>query len=70
MGWWPTKICVLLNLVIILGYSTVDAVIAGEMLSAVSPDDSLSVAVGIIVVVVITWIVSTFGIRVFNFYER
>jgi purine-cytosine permease-like protein len=70
MGWWPTKLCVLLNLVILLGYSMIDAVVAGQMLSAVSPDGSLTVEVGIIIVAVITWVVTTFGIRVFHYYER
>jgi hypothetical protein len=70
MGWWPTKLCVLLNLVILLGYSMIDAVVAGEMLSAVSPAGSLTVAVGIIVVAIITWVVTTFGITVFHYYER
>jgi len=70
MGWWPTKLCVLLNLVILLGYSMIDAVVAGEMLSAVSPDGSLTVVVGIIIVAIITWVVTTFGIRVFHYYER
>jgi purine-cytosine permease-like protein len=70
MGWWPTKLCVLLNLVILLGYSMIDAVIAGQMLSAVSPDGSLTVVVGIIIVAIVTWIVTTFGIRVFHYYER
>jgi len=70
MGWWPTKLCVLLNLVILLGYAMIDAVIAGQMLSAVSPDGSLTVVVGIIIVAIITWVVTTFGIRVFHYYER
>ena len=70
MGWWPTKLCVLLNLVILLGYSMIDAVVAGQMLSAVSPDGSLTVVVGIIIVAIITWVVTTFGIRVFHYYER
>lgn len=70
MGWWPTKICVLLNLVILLGYAMIDAVVAGQMLSAVSSHESLSVVVGIIVVAVITWVVTTFGITVFHYYER
>lgn len=70
MGWWPARICVLLNVVILLGYSMIDAVVAGEMLSAVSPNNSLTVVVGIIIVAIITWVVTTFGIRVFHYYER
>ncbi|KAI9648353.1 hypothetical protein NHQ30_002986 [Ciborinia camelliae] len=70
MGWWPVKLCVILNLVILLGYSMIDAVVAGQMLSAVSPNGSLSVEVGIIVSAVLTFTVTTFGIKVFHHYER
>jgi purine-cytosine permease-like protein len=70
MGWWPVKLCVLLNLVILLGYAMIDAVVAGQILSAVSPDGSLSVVVGIIIVGIITFVVTTFGIKIFHYYER
>jgi purine-cytosine permease-like protein len=46
------------------------AVVIGEMLSAVSPAGSLTVAVGIIVMAIITWVVTTFGITLFHYYER
>ncbi|KAI9047589.1 hypothetical protein LZ554_008302 [Drepanopeziza brunnea f. sp. 'monogermtubi'] len=67
MGWWPVKICVLLNLVILIGYAMTDAVIAGQMLSAVSPHGSLTVEVGIVVTAVITW---AFRIKIFHHFER
>ena len=70
MGWWPVKLCVLLNLVILLGYAMIDAVVAGQMLSAVSPNGSLTVEVGIVITAIITWIVTTFGIKFFHHYER
>jgi len=70
MGWWPVKLCVLLNLVILIGYSMIDAVVAGQMLSAVSSNGSLSVEVGIIITAVVTWLVTTFGIKIFHHYER
>lgn len=70
MGWWPVKLCVLLNLVVLIGYSMIDAVVAGQMLSAVSPNGSLTVEVGIVITAVITWVVTTFGIKIFHFYER
>ncbi|MCJ1246886.1 hypothetical protein MMC30_004097 [Trapelia coarctata] len=70
MGWWPGKLVVVLNIVVLLGYSLIDCVVAGQILSAVSPNGSMSVIVGIIVVAVITWLVTTFGIRVFHYYER
>jgi purine-cytosine permease-like protein len=55
MGWWPVKICVLLNLVVLIGYAMIDAVVAGQMLSAVSIDGNLTVEVGIIITAIITW---------------
>ena len=70
MGWWPVKICVLLNLVVLIGYSMIDAVVAGQILSAVSPNGSLTVEVGIVITAVVTWLVTTFGIKVFHHYER
>lgn len=46
MGWWPSKIIVLLNIVQMIGYCLIDSVVGGQILSAVSPGYSLSVAVG------------------------
>ncbi|KAI9838847.1 MAG: hypothetical protein M1819_004054 [Sarea resinae] len=70
MGWWPSKLIVILNLIVLLGYSMIDCVVAGQMLSAVSPHDSMSVVVGIIIVAVITWAITTFGYQIFHYYER
>ncbi|KAK5120747.1 hypothetical protein LTR85_006105 [Meristemomyces frigidus] len=69
MGWWPSKICVLLNLVIELGYGVVDVLVAGLILSAVN-GSGLTVIVGIVVSAVLTWIVATFGITWFHMMER
>ncbi|KAF2496893.1 purine-cytosine permease FCY21 [Lophium mytilinum] len=69
MGWWPSKLVVILNLIVLLGYAMIDAVVAGQILSAVSTTD-MSVVVGIIVVAVITWGVTTFGYQIFHYYER
>lgn len=69
-GWWPTKICVLLNLVVLIGYSMIGAVISGQILSAVSPNSSLTVQVGIVITAVLTWLVTTCGIKIFHQYER
>lgn len=46
MGWWPGKLVVVLNVIVLLGYAMIDCVVAGQILSAVSPDDSMSVSVG------------------------
>ncbi|KAI1627323.1 nucleoside transporter family [Exophiala viscosa] len=69
MGWWPSKICVLLNMVIMLGYGLVDCLIAGQLLSAVA-GGSMSVIVGTIIAAVISLVVALFGIKLFHTYER
>lgn len=70
MGWWPNKLVVVLNIIVLLGYAMIDCVVGGQILSAVSPEGSMSTAVGIVVVAVISWVVSTFGISFFHRYER
>ncbi|KAK3044859.1 hypothetical protein LTS18_000165, partial [Coniosporium uncinatum] len=70
MGWWPSKIIVVFNTITLLGYAMIDCVVAGQILSAVSPNGSMSVIVGVIIVAVITWTVTTLGYRIFHFYER
>ncbi|CAK4031772.1 purine-cytosine permease FCY21 [Lecanosticta acicola] len=69
-GWYPSKLIVVLTLIIFLGYLLIDGVVGGQILSAVSSNGSLSVIVGIVIVCVITWVVSTFGYSVFHLYER
>ncbi|KAI7241691.1 purine-cytosine permease FCY21 [Hortaea werneckii] len=70
MGFYPSKIIVILNLIVLLGYSLIDTVVAGQILSAVSPNGSMSVIVGIIITAVIAWCITTFGYGVFHYYER
>ncbi|PYH90061.1 nucleoside transporter [Aspergillus ellipticus CBS 707.79] len=70
MGWWPSKLIVILNLIQMLGYCLIDCVVGGQILSAVSPGGHMSVAVGIVVIAIISWVVATFGIEIFHTYER
>lgn len=69
MGYWPSKICCLLNIVIMVGYGLIDCVIGGQILSAVS-GGSMSIVVGIIIVALISLIVAVFGMAIFHAYER
>ncbi|KAF7191136.1 Purine-cytosine permease fcyB [Pseudocercospora fuligena] len=69
MGWYPSKLIVVLTLIIFIGYMMIDAVVGGQILSAVA-DGDLSVIVGIVITCVITWVVSTLGYSVFHVYER
>lgn len=70
MGWWPAKLVVILNLMVCLGYAMIDAVVAGQILSAVSPNGSLSVVVGIVITALITYAVTLFGYNILHIYER
>jgi purine-cytosine permease-like protein len=61
MGWWPSKLCVILNLVIELGYGLIDCLVGGLILSAVNGGDMS--------VIIITWVVATFGMTWFHKFE-
>lgn len=52
-----------------VGYGTIDCIIGGQILSAVS-GGSMSIVVGIIIVALVSWIVAAFGLAVFHVYER
>lgn len=69
MGYWPAKLPTLLNVVLMVGYATIDCIIGGQVLSAVS-GGSMPVIVGIIVVAIVTWIIAVFGMAIFHKYER
>ena len=69
MGYWPSKIPCALNVILMIGYATIDAIIGGQVLSAVS-GGGLTVIVGIVVVSVVSWIVAVFGMALFQKYER
>jgi purine-cytosine permease-like protein len=69
MGYYPSKIACLLNIVIMLGYGMIDCLVGGQVLSAVA-GGRLTVAVGIVIIAVLTWIVVIFGMGLFHIYER
>ncbi|OJJ43915.1 hypothetical protein ASPZODRAFT_135317 [Penicilliopsis zonata CBS 506.65] len=69
MGYYPSKICCLLNIVIMLGYGMIDCLVGGQILSAVG-DGQVSVVGGTIIVAAITWLVVVFGMTLFQQYER
>ncbi|KAI9706445.1 MAG: hypothetical protein M1836_003451 [Candelina mexicana] len=69
MGFYPSKIPCLLNIVIMVGYGTIDCIIGGQILSAVA-DSTMSVIVGIVIVALITWAVATFGMFAFHLYAK
>lgn len=69
-GWWPAKICAILQLVGMLGYGLINSLIIGQILSAVSPGGRMTVVVGVVIAGIVTFLVCVFGMRVFHVYER
>ncbi|KAG5926811.1 hypothetical protein E4U53_002989 [Claviceps sorghi] len=69
MGYWPSKILCLLNIVLMIGYATIDGIIGGQVLSAVS-DGKMTIVVGIMLVSVVCWVVAVFGMAAFHKYEK
>lgn len=69
MGYWPSKICVLLNIILMQGYCTVTAIIGGQIPSAVS-GGTMTIAVGIVVVSIVDVLVAVVGLKIFHVYER
>jgi hypothetical protein len=69
MGYWPSKLPCFLNIVLMVGYITLNMIISGQILSAVS-GGAMSIAVGIVVVAFVCWVVAVFGMFIFHTYER
>lgn len=69
MGYYPSRVCCFLNLVTNLGYSMINSVVGGQILSRVS-GGHISVLVGIVVVAFISWAMAMFGMKIFQIYER
>ena len=69
MGYWPSKLIAVLNIILMIGYVVISCIIGGQILSAVS-GGSMSVVVGIVIIVIITWAIAVFGMTPFHVYER
>lgn len=69
MGYYPAMVCVVLNVLVNLTYGMLNSVVGGQILSKVS-GGNVSVIVGIVVVSLANFTMATFGMRLFQFYER
>lgn len=68
-GIWGAKFCGFLNILINIGFGTIDCIIAGQLISAVS-GGRVTIVVGIVIVSVGSWIISLFGFRAIHRYEQ
>ena len=69
MGYYPSKVCCSLNVLTNLGYGMINCMIGGQLLSKLS-GGAVSVVVGIIVVALASLVMATFGMQIFQCYER
>lgn len=69
MGWYPSRIAALFNVVVQVGWGLVDCLVAGLILSAVN-GGGMSIIVGVVVAAFGTWFIIVFGIKWFHIYER
>ena len=69
MGYYPSKICTLLNIILMVGWGTIDCIIGGQVLSAVS-GGTMTIAVGVIIVALVELFIAAFGMKPFQVYER
>lgn len=68
-GFWGAKLCSVLNIIVGGGFAVVNAVVVGQILSAVS-DYSMSIAVGCVIIAVISYVLSVFGFRLIHTFEK
>ena len=69
MGWYPSKVIALLNVIEQLGWSSVGCITGGQALSAVS-NGNISLVVGVIIIAVVGFCFSFFGLKVVLKYEE
>jgi purine-cytosine permease-like protein len=69
MGYWPSKVPCFLNIVLMVGYTTLNFIITGQMLSAVV-GGTMTIAVGIVIASIVCCVVAVFGMFAFHTYER
>ncbi|OAQ81352.1 nucleoside transporter [Purpureocillium lilacinum] len=69
LGLWGAKLCSVLNVVVNIGYATIASIVGGQLLRAVS-GGGLPLAVGIVVVVAVSFAVSFFGYAAIHHFER
>ncbi|KAI7045518.1 hypothetical protein KC319_g23161, partial [Hortaea werneckii] len=69
MGWWPNKVVAALNVIQQLGWSAAGCITGGIALVAAS-EGSIPIAVGVIIIAIVSLIVSFAGLKMILIYER
>lgn len=69
IGWWPSKVIAVLNVVEQIGWSSVGCITGGQALVAVS-DGTLGTQLGVIIAAVCGFVVSFIGLKAVFTYEK
>lgn len=69
-GWWFAKFIALLNVLTLIGWAIVSSVFGGQLLSALTPNGSMSVVIGILICFLVTLIVCLFGVPYVSMFDR
>ena len=69
MGYWPSKITCLLNVILQIGWGIIGAIVAGQMFSAVN-GGGLSITVGCVIGALCIGLIAAFGIAIIQTFER
>lgn len=59
----------MLNILTMLGYGMINCILGGQVIYAITNGET-TVRTGIIVVAVLTWVIATFGVHLFQFSTR
>lgn len=69
MGYWPSKLACILNIVMQIGWGTIGCIISGQMISAVN-GGGLTIAIGCVVSALFNGLIAIFGIVLVHKFER
>lgn len=69
VGYYPSKIFYILNILTMLGYAMVNDILGGQIIYTISGDHT-NITIGIVIVAILTWAIATFGMHVFHLYSR
>ncbi|KAL8976305.1 MAG: hypothetical protein Q9205_007656, partial [Flavoplaca limonia] len=69
VGYWPSKIVCVLQIILQIGWGVISCIIAGQMFSAIN-GKGLSVAVGCVIAALLIGLIAMFGIACLHVVER
>ncbi len=69
MGYWPSKLACILNLIMQTGWGIIGCIIAGQTFSAIN-GAGLSIAVGCVISALLIGLIATFGIAIVHTVQR